>query len=106
VYDTGGRRRPHLRGHTNILRRLLIHAGGFNRGLLMRHLIGLGTPRGLQGRLPLVIAMPLVLLAAVRRRFVTINASFPVIAGTRGWFHSATTIVVNSSAAATCTTGS
>ena len=32
VYDTGGMRRTHLRGHTNILKRLLIHAGGFNSG--------------------------------------------------------------------------
>ena len=37
-YDTGGMRRTHLRGHTNILKRLLIHAGGFNLGLVMRHL--------------------------------------------------------------------
>ena len=37
VYDTGGMRRTHLRGHTNILKRLLIHAGGFNLGLVMRH---------------------------------------------------------------------
>ena len=44
-------RRTHLRGHTNILKRLLIHAGGFNLGLVMRHLIGIGTPRGLQGAL-------------------------------------------------------
>ena len=50
LYDTGGMRRTHLRGHTNILKRLLIHAGGFNLGLVMRHLIGNGTPRGLQGR--------------------------------------------------------
>jgi hypothetical protein len=40
----------YLRGHTNIRKRLLIHAGGFNLGLLMRRLIGVGTPRGLQGR--------------------------------------------------------
>ena len=32
---------------------LLIHTGGFNLGLLMRQLIGVGTPRGLQGRLSL-----------------------------------------------------
>src|SRR5712671_640796 len=50
LYDTGGMRRTHLRGHTNILKRLLIHAGGFNLGLVMRHLIGSGTPRGLQDR--------------------------------------------------------
>jgi len=32
LYDTGGMRRTHLRGHTNILKRLLGHAGGFNLG--------------------------------------------------------------------------
>src|SRR5437879_13855068 len=49
VYDTGGLRRTHLRGHQNILKRLIVHAGAFNLGLLMRHAIGRGTPRGLQG---------------------------------------------------------
>lgn len=47
--ETGGLRRVHLRGHENILKRLLIHVGAFNLGLLMRALIGKGTPRGLQG---------------------------------------------------------
>ena len=61
LYDTGGMRRTHLRGHTNILKRLLIHAGGFNLGLVMRHLIGVGTPRGLQGRLAAVIAIVVAL---------------------------------------------
>jgi len=50
VYDTGGMRRTHLRGHQNILKRLLVHAGAFNLGLLMRTAFGRGTPRGLQGR--------------------------------------------------------
>ncbi len=50
VYDTGGLRRTHLRGHQNILKRLIVHAGAFDLGLLMRHAIGRGTPRGLQGR--------------------------------------------------------
>ena len=49
VYDTGGLRRLHLRGHPNILKRLIVHAGAFNLGLLMRHVFGRGTPRGLQG---------------------------------------------------------
>jgi len=70
VYDTGGMRRTHLRGHPNILKRLLIHASGFNLGLVMRHLIGVGTPRGLQGRLGVIIAMCFVLVAAIRRRVV------------------------------------
>jgi transposase len=50
VYDTGGLRRVHLRGHPNILKRLIVHAGAFNLGLLMRRVFGCGTPRGLQGR--------------------------------------------------------
>src|SRR5207247_7176875 len=50
VYDTGGMRRTHLRGHENILKRLLVHAGACNLGLLMRKAFGRGTPRGLQGR--------------------------------------------------------
>ncbi len=49
LYDTGGMRRTHLRGHENILKRLLIHAGGFNLALLIRAILGVGTPRGLQG---------------------------------------------------------
>jgi transposase len=36
LYDTGGLRRTHLRGHQNILKRLLVHAGAFNLGILMR----------------------------------------------------------------------
>jgi len=56
LYETGGMRRVHLRGHTNIRKRLLIHAGGFNLGLLMREMIGAGTPRGLQGRLVAALA--------------------------------------------------
>jgi transposase len=54
-------RRVHLRGHTNIRNRLMIHAAGFNLGLLIRPLIGVGSPRGLQGRLIAVLTAPLVL---------------------------------------------
>jgi len=50
-YETGGMRRTHLRGHPNILKRLLIHLAGFNLSLVMRQLLGVGTPRALQGRL-------------------------------------------------------
>jgi transposase len=56
LYKTGGMRRTHLRGHANILKRLLVHSGGFNLGLVMRTLVGVGTPRGLQGRLNAVVA--------------------------------------------------
>jgi transposase len=51
IYETGGMRRTHLRRHDNIIKRLLIHAGAFNLGLVMRKVLGKGTPRGFQGRL-------------------------------------------------------
>jgi len=47
-YETGGMRRTHLRGHPNILKRLLIHVAGFNLGLVMRQLLGIGKPRRVQ----------------------------------------------------------
>jgi transposase len=57
LYETGGMRRTHLRGHTNILKRLLIHAAGFNLGLVMRTVFGAGTPRGLQGTLQALLGL-------------------------------------------------
>jgi transposase len=48
-YETGGMRRTHLRSHSRILKRLLIHVAGCNLALVMRTLFGLGTPRALQG---------------------------------------------------------
>jgi len=65
LYETGGMRRVHLRGHTNIRKRLLIHTAGFNLGLLMRQLIGVGTPRGLQGRLIAVVTALFALIRSV-----------------------------------------
>lgn len=49
-YETGGMRRTHLRGHPNILKRVLVHVAGFNLSLVLRRVLGVGTPRGLQGR--------------------------------------------------------
>lgn len=46
-YETGAMRRTHLRGHENILKRLLVHVGAFNLSLVMRKVVGCGTPRGL-----------------------------------------------------------
>ena len=63
LYETGALRRTHLRGHANILKRLYVHTGGFNLGLLMRTLVGVGTPRGLQGR---VMALAAAILAMWR----------------------------------------
>jgi transposase len=57
LYVTGGLRRAHVRGHENVLKRLLVHASAFNLGLWMRMLFGIGTPRSLQGRLGAVGAL-------------------------------------------------
>jgi transposase len=65
LYETGGMRRTHLRGHANILKRLLVHIGGFNLGLLMRTLVGVGTPRGLQGRMASVVAAIVALITTI-----------------------------------------
>ena len=55
-YDTGGMRRTHLRGHENILKRQLIHVGAFNLSLILRQLLGAGTPREWRNRrVPLVL---------------------------------------------------
>jgi transposase len=49
-YDTGGMRRTHLRGHQNILKRQLVHVGAFNLSLILRQLLGAGTPREWRNR--------------------------------------------------------
>jgi hypothetical protein len=43
-------RRTHLRGHQNILKRLLIHVGPFSLSLIFRSLLGSGTPRKWKNR--------------------------------------------------------
>jgi len=71
VYDTGAMRRLHLRGRGNILKRLLIHIAGFNLSLIMRKMLGAGTPRGVAALVKalrtLAKALPLALGAQVLR---------------------------------------
>jgi transposase len=104
LYETRGMRRTHLRGHQNILKRLLIHTGGFNLGLLLRTVIGVGTPRGLQGGAPIVIATLLVLVGVVRGRFAAIRLpySLPVVLWDRVRLRMC---VLELSITATCATG-
>jgi DDE family transposase len=68
-YETGGIRRTHLRGHPKILKRLLIHTAGFNLGLLMRKVFGVGTPRSVQDRLAALWGDILRLIRALSRTF-------------------------------------
>ena len=75
VYDTGRMRPTHLRVHENILTRLLVHAGAFDLGLLMRKAFGRGTPRGLQGR-RFDAAAPEISLATLLQGLWTLGQRF------------------------------
>jgi transposase len=66
MYETGGMRRVHLKGRANILKRLLVQAGGFNLALLMRKLVGIGKPRRLQGAFACIFACFGLLLLSAR----------------------------------------
>ena len=59
--DRGGMRRAWLRGRENLHKRYLVHVAGYNLGLIMRLLVGAGTPREFLAR---VSAHLLVLTAA------------------------------------------
>jgi transposase len=61
-YETGGMRRCHLRGHKNILKRQLIHVGAFNLSLILRKLLGAGTPREWKNRGGMLILFAYLLL--------------------------------------------
>ena len=63
-YDTGGMRRTHLRGHQNILKRQLVHVGAFNLSLILRQMLGAGTPREWRNR----GGVPLLLVVSLFRR--------------------------------------
>jgi transposase len=101
TYDTGGMRRTHLRGHRNILKRLLVHVGGFNLGLLMRTLFGVGTPRGLQGRVAALLATLSVVMDDMRSPTTVTHAFTALLTAVRGSFTDSPLFIRN----ATCTTG-
>ncbi len=65
LYETGRLRCAHVRGHENVIKRLLVHACAFNLGLWMRSLFGVGTPRALQGRAVAIAALFRTLWAVI-----------------------------------------
>jgi transposase len=50
VLDRGGLRRTHLRARDNVQKRSLVYVAGYNLGLVLRQLIGAGTPKELAAR--------------------------------------------------------
>jgi hypothetical protein len=49
VCETGGGRRTWLRGLEDVTKRYVVQVAGYNLGVLMRKLFGVGKPRALQG---------------------------------------------------------
>lgn len=66
--ETGAMRRTHLRGRENILKRYLVHVAAFNLSLVMRQMLGTGTPRGLACRLAALGRLWIKLLVLVVRK--------------------------------------
>src|SRR5439155_764494 len=62
-YETGAMRRCHLRGRDNILKRQLVHVGAFNLSLILRQLLGAGTPRELRNRFARFVVSVLLLFS-------------------------------------------
>ena len=75
AYETGGLRRVYLRGHSNILKRVLIHTAALNLGLLMRLLVGVGTPRSLQGRLWALFTRLVLLRCRVIKEYLAVSCA-------------------------------
>jgi transposase len=70
AFETGGLRRVYLRGGVNILKRVLIHFAALNLALLMRVIVGVGTPRTLQGRVCALFSALVVLWRRVTAVFL------------------------------------
>jgi transposase len=64
--ETGGHRRVRLRGRANIAKRYLVHVAGFNLSVVLRKLLGFGTPRGFAGARKGLFAVLFVLWASIR----------------------------------------
>jgi hypothetical protein len=70
--DRGGMRRIWLRGRENVHKRYLVHVAGHNLGILMRLLIGAGTPREAAAR---VLALLLFIYTEEAAAIILVAAS-------------------------------
>ena len=77
LYGSEGMRRLHVRRRENVLKRLLIQVSAFNLGMLMRQSLGVGTPRGLQGRICALMLLIFSLLKRLQGLFGLIPAARP-----------------------------
>src|SRR6266571_4866294 len=67
AYETGALRRLYVRGKENVQKRLLLQAAACNLALLLRTMIGAGTPRALQDVVANLLVVLLRLISAYER---------------------------------------
>jgi hypothetical protein len=84
-YETGGVRRCRLRGRENILKRQLVHVGAFNLSLILRKLLGAGTPRELKSRAGRISSRLFGFLRRTTARFLLSADAFARLVC--GWHH-------------------
>jgi hypothetical protein len=72
-------RRCTLRGRENILKRLLIHVGAFNLSLVLRNMLGVGTPRELKNRAARLVLRLLEWLTSGYRPDGAVESSIPPV---------------------------
>jgi transposase len=72
MYETGNMRRLHLRGRDNIAKRVVVHAAGFNLGLLMRVKYGMPKPRNGSGAARAAVLASAGRVVAIYRSIVTL----------------------------------
>jgi transposase len=105
LYETGGLRRVPLRHHPNILKRLLVQAAAFNLGLVMRKLLGRGTPRGLQGYEAVLFLTLLRLLDEVWTRQLTLASHLEYLQQSRSLSQPVNNTLLATTKTTTSTTG-
>ena len=64
AYETGALRRLYVRGKQNVQKRLLLQAAACNLALLLRKMIGAGTPRAMQDAVAHLLLVLLRLISA------------------------------------------
>jgi transposase len=104
-YETGGLRRCHLRGRENILKRQLIHVGAFNLSLVMRKLLGAGTPRELKNRAVQLVLRLFLLLTCQNRPNSVLEPRTPTVLDSTGTYRSIRPRCRTFWNSAACTTG-
>ena len=73
ICETGGARRTWIRGLIEVTKRYLMQVVGYNLGILMRRMFGVGTPRSLQGLPALALSYLLLLWSCLRHHILILG---------------------------------